>query len=292
MKKVLVWFNAVRPRTLLVSLAPVTIGIAMAHGDGFKHWPSACAALAVAFFLQIGTNLSNDYFDFVSGADALGSGRLDRVLVSKALSLREVKWGFVAAFGLAALAANVLVIRVGMPAVIILALSIIAGLWYSAGKWSLARLGLGDIFALIFFGPVATAGTYFAISYEYDAAALVAGFMPGFLSAAVLVVNNLRDIASDRKAGKLTWAVRFGQAFTRMEYLFCVLASAAVPVYFYYMTGCRAVIMVCSLLVFLTIPIVHTVFTRDEPEALNGALAMTSLFLFIQAMAFSFICLF
>ncbi len=291
MKKLLVWFNAIRPYSLPASIAPVILGICMAYGDGFHHWPSALAALGIAIFIQIGTNLSNDYYDFTSGVDVLGMGRGDSSILKKELSLDEVKWGFIAAFLMAALLANFLILRIGTPAVVIIVLSIIAGLWYTAGKWSLARLGLGDIVVLIFFGPVATAGTYYAIAFEYNAAVVWAGLMSGFLATCILVVNNLRDITSDAKAGRITWAVRFGKAFTRMEYLFGVLASAAMPVIVYYITDSKPLTLLCSGSVLLAIPLVHTVFTSDDPKALNQALGMTAMLLLLQALAYGFIWL-
>ncbi|MFH0754024.1 MAG: 1,4-dihydroxy-2-naphthoate octaprenyltransferase [Candidatus Omnitrophota bacterium] len=291
MKKIFLWFNAVRPLSLVASIAPVVIGIVVAYGDGFVHWPSAWAALAFAVFIQLGTNLSNDYYDFLSGVDSPGQGRPDSVLVSKGLSLFEVKYGFIFAFFMAVLAACFLIMRIGMPALVILAVSIVAGFWYTAGKWSLARLGLGDVFVLFFFGPVASAGTYWVLSYEYNAAVALAGLMPGFLSTGVLVINNLRDIVSDSRAGRLTWAVRFGKSFVRMEYLSCVLLSAGIPIIFCYVTGCREVIMLLALFVFLFIPVVHDVFTNDNPVTLNRSLAMTSVFLFLQTIVFGILWL-
>ncbi len=291
MNKFFYWFNAIRPHTLLASIAPVLIGIGMAYGDGFSHAPSAWAAIGVAVLIQIGTNLSNDYYDFLSGVDTPGEERPHGALVKKELSLDEIKWGFIIAFASAALCASSLILRVGAPAVVILVVSILAGFFYTAGKWSLARLGLGDIFVLIFFGPVAAAGTYYVISYEYNAAVVAAGLMSGFLSTGILVINNLRDIVSDAKAGRLTWAVRFGKAFTRMEYLFCILASAAMPVLVYHMVEGKFLVLACSCLMFLAIPIVHTVFTSDDPKALNQALGMTAMLLFIQAVTYSFIWL-
>ena len=286
-KKTIVWLNAVRPHSLLASVAPVMVGTAMAYGDGFLHLPSAIAALVVAVFVQIGTNLANDYFDFKSGVDRPGHGRPRSAILSGALTSSEVKVGVVLAFAVAAVAANTLVIRAGTPALVIAVLAILSGLLYTAGRWSLSRLGLGDLFVLVFFGPVAVAGTYFVQSFEYNGAVILSGFMTGFWSVAILVVNNLRDITTDANAGRRTLAVRFGKAFTRMEYLFCILAAAAIPVKVHHMTGERGWMLASSLTVFLSIPLVHDVFTSDDPKVLNRALALTALLLLIQSLVYS-----
>lgn len=287
MSKIVVWFNAIRPQSLLVSVAPVMVGTAMAYGDGFFHLFPAAAAMAVAVFIQIGTNLANDYFDFKSGVDRPGHGRPTSVILSGRLNSLEVKAGFILAFTIAAAAAYPLIVRVGTPALVIAAVSIISGLLYTAGRWSLSRVGLGDIFVLIFFGPVAVAGTYYVQSFEYNAAVILSGFMPGFLAVAVLVVNNLRDISSDAAAGRRTLAVRFGKPFTRMEYLFCILAAAAVPVAVYHITGGMGWLFAASLAVFPAIPLVHNVFTSDDPGVLNKTLALTALLLMVQSLAYS-----
>ena len=287
MKKIVVWFNAIRPQSLLASAAPVMVGAAIAFGDGFFHLPSVCAALVVALFVQIGTNLANDYFDFNSGVDRPGHGRPTSAILSGALTPLEVKLGFVTAFAVSAVAANILVIRAGTPALIIAIASILSGLLYTAGRWSLSRLGLGELFVLVFFGPVAVAGTYYVQSFEYNSAVILSGFMTGFLSVAILVVNNLRDIKTDAVAGRRTLAVRFGKDFTRMEYLFCILAAAAVPVAVYHMTGEHGKMLASSLAVFLAVPLVHDVFTSDDPKILNRALALTAVLLLVQSLVYS-----
>jgi 1,4-dihydroxy-2-naphthoate octaprenyltransferase len=291
MKKLAAWINAVRPNSLFASVAPVIVGAAMAHGDGFFHLPSAVAALFVAVFVQVGTNLSNDYFDFQSGVDRKGHGRPTSAILSGALSPFEVKIGFVFAFALAAVAANTLILRAGTPALIIAVASILSGFLYTAGRWSLARLGLGDLFVLVFFGPVAVAGTYYVQSFEYNGAVILSGFMTGFMSVAILVVNNLRDITTDADAGRRTLAVRFGKVFTRMEYLFCILAAAAVPALVQAMTEQRIWLLASSAAVFLAIPLVHDVFTSDDPKVLNRALASTALLLMFQSLVYAFIWL-
>lgn len=291
MRKAVLWVQAVRPYSLVASIAPVMVGTAMAYGDGFFHLSSAVAALLVAVFVQIGTNLSNDYFDFKGGVDLPGHGRPTSAIISGALGPSEIKIGFVAAFAAAAVAAHFLVIRAGTPALVIAVVSILAGLFYTAGKWSLARLGLGDVFVLVFFGPVAVAGTYYVQSFEYNGAVVISGLLTGILSVAILVVNNLRDVATDAAAGRRTMAVRFGKRFTRMEYLFCIFAAAMVPVVVFHMTGDHRWLSASSLLVFLAIPVVYDVLTSDDPGVLNRALTLTGGLLFLQSLAYSILWL-
>ena len=291
MNKSVLWFKAVRPWSFPSSMVPVLMGSAIAYGDGFFHLPSALLALGVAGLIHAGTNLANDYFDFQTGVDTLEHKGPVNVIVAGKLSAFEVKCGFVAAFILAAFLAKGLVVRAGTPAVVIAILSIISGLVYTAGRWSLARLGLGEFFVLVFFGPVAVTGTYYVQALECNAAVIASGFMTGFLSTAILVVNNLRDRDTDARAGRRTLAVRFGKAFARMEYLFCMLAASFVPVVVYYMGGQRAWVLVSSMVVFLTIPIVHAVFTSDDAKVLNQALALTAGVLILQSALYSFIWL-
>lgn len=281
------WILAIRPRTLPASIAPVMIATALAFEDGVGHFPSALIALGVALLLQIATNLANDYGDFLKGADT--PERLGPVRVTQAglVSPEVIKWAAVFAFFAVALLACPLISRAGLPALIIAVTAIISGILYTAGPWPLAYLGLGEIFVLIFFGPVAVAGTYFVQSYEWNPAVLVAGLGPGFLSVAILAVNNLRDIESDTKANKRTLAVRLGRSFARCEYLFFILAAAAVPVAVHFITETKYLILLTSLVVFLAIPLVHEVMTTTDGPRLNKVLSKTGLLLFIYALVFS-----
>ena len=284
---ILKWFWAVRPLTLIASVAPVFIGAAMAFGDGVGHGPSACAALAVVILIQIGTNLSKDYFDFKKGA-----GSLDRVgppdaISSGIFSAQQVKWGFIIAFSLAGLVACFLIARAGWPILMIVIISILSGLFYTAGPRPLANLGLGDILVLFFFGPVAVGGTYFVQSFEINPAVVMAGFGPGFLSMGIFAVNNLRDIDSDRRAAKLTAAVRFGQTFACYEYLFCIMAAAAVPVIVHVMIGANAKMILASGIIFLFIPTIHEVFTSTNYNVLDRAWERTGKLLLIYTIIYS-----
>lgn len=282
------WVMAIRPRTLWASVAPVLIGTAMAYGDRTFHGPSALAALTVALLIQIATNLSNDYFDSRNGVDGPDRKGPARVTSGGLIAPQMVKTAFILAFVLAAITGCYLVARAGFPVIIIGVLSVISGIWYTAGPRPLSHLGLGEVFVLVFFGPVATAGTYFVQARSCSAAVIMAGLLPGFLSTAILVVNNLRDIDTDRRADKRTLAVRFGRSFARAEYVFCLLAAAMTPVIVHAAVGGKSGILLAALPVLLLIPCIQVVCTQDHDGlSMNKALAATGRILFLQALVFS-----
>lgn len=281
------WLLAIRPKTLWASVAPVLIGTALAFGDGLGHLPSAAAALIGALLVQIGTNLANDYFDGKSGVDAPDRKGPVRVTQSGLIAPVAVKWGFILCFAAAALVATYLVARAGLPVLLIGIASVFSGLIYTAGPRPLSHLGLGDIFVLVFFGPVAVAGTYFVQSYEWNLAIVTAGIAPGLFSTAILAVNNLRDIDTDRRARKRTLAVRFGKTFARYEYLTCVIVACFMPVMVFLVTEARPMILLSSLSFFFLLPAINSVFTSEDGTALNQALARTSQGLLIYSILFS-----
>ncbi len=281
------WILAIRPKTLPAAIAPVVIGTAMALGDGLFHGPSALMALLAALFIQIGTNLSNDYFDFKKGADTAERKGPVRVTQAGLIKPQVVLRAAMIFFGLAALASIYLIHRAGPCILIIAVASIISGIFYTAGPKPLAYLGLGDIFVLVFFGPVAVSGTYFTQALELNWAVLVAGLAPGFLSAAILAINNLRDIDGDRRAGKMTLAVRFGRSFAMSEYLFCILAATLIPFAVVLITGDHQAIAMASVVGFCAIPCVKAAFTHLDGAGLNQVLGKTGRLLLLYSAHFS-----
>jgi 1,4-dihydroxy-2-naphthoate polyprenyltransferase len=281
------WILAIRPQTLPAGLAPVAIGTAMAFGDGLFHGPSALMALSAALCVQIGTNLANDYFDFKKGADRADRQGPTRVTQAGLIKPPMVLGASILFFALAALSSVYLVHRGGVFILIIAIASILSGIFYTAGPRPLGYLGLGDLLVLIFFGPVAVAGTYFTQALEINPAVITAGLAPGFLSMAILTVNNLRDIDTDRRAGKLTLAVRLGRGFAMSEYLFCIIAAALTPLAVVLITGDHQAMAAASLVGFCAIPCVKTVFTRADGAGLNRVLGQTGLLLLVYSVVFS-----
>lgn len=217
---------AARPKTLPAAAVPVFVGTAVAAALGADLDPLVfVATLVVALLIQIGTNFANDYSDFLSGADHEGRLGPLRVTQSGLLSQRAIKAGIGVAFGLSLLIGVYLVSVGGWPIVVIGLSSIISGLAYTGGPWPFGYHGLGDPFVFIFFGLVAVTGTAYLQTGTWSPLAIAASVPVGLLTTNILVVNNLRDLPTDRVAGKATLAVRIGDRATRWQYaLFTFLA--------------------------------------------------------------------
>lgn len=224
------WFLAIRPNTLFASISPVLIGTSMAYKDGVFHLPSALMAAIGAISIQIGTNLANDYYDFIHGVDTQDRLGPARVTQQGIMAADSVKRGFLIAFLISILAGIYLIFRAGIPILFIGLLSIIFGITYSAGPFPIAYLGLADPVVIIFFGPVAVGGTYYVQALRIKGDVILAGFAPGFISNAILTVNNLRDWKTDKIAGKKSLAVRFGKRFARIEYMSSLIVAFIIPV--------------------------------------------------------------
>ncbi len=222
-----VWIEAARPKTLGASLAPILIGAALAYRHGAFSFFATITSLASALCIQIATNFCNDYCDFKKGADAerVGPVRATQAgLIAPETMLRAT----IITFALAVALGAILVARGGAPILIIGILSVAFGALYTAGPYPLAYIGLGDLFVLIFFGPVAVAGTYYVNALRWSSDAAILGLIPGLLAVGILIVNNLRDYDSDRLVRKRTLVVAFGERFGRLEYLVCVVTPALV----------------------------------------------------------------
>lgn len=280
------WILAARPKTLWAGICPVIIGTVLAAGNGFFHWQSALAALAAALLIQIGTNFANDYFDFMKGADT--KDRLGPVRATQAglISPQAMKTAFIVTFVFAFLIGLYLIIRGGWPIVMIGLCSILCGILYTGGPFPLGYNGLGDLFVFVFFGPVAVGGTYYVQALSLSNDVLVASLAPGLFSTAILAVNNLRDMEEDRKTGKRTLAVRFGQRFARREYLFCVLFGSFIPLFIYATSQIRPWSMLTVLVFIAALPVIRTVYFA-EGRILNTALARTGLLLLLYTLLFS-----
>ncbi len=281
-----VWASAARLRTLPASVAPVLIGVVLAYSDGLGHAPAAIAALFGAILIQIGTNYANDYFDFVKGADTAERQGPRRAVQSGLVSPEAMRRATILVFGLAVLVGLYLVWRGGWPIVIVGVASIACGVLYTGGPFPLGYRGLGDVFVLLFFGPVATAGTYWVQALELGWLPILAGLGPGLISTAILAVNNLRDRETDAKAGKRTLAVRLGARFTRIEYTACIVMACLVPASFLAAGIAGPTILLPLATLVVAIPVNHTVWTKTDGPTLNGALADTGRLLMLYAVLF------
>ncbi len=228
-----VWLLATRPATLTAALSPVLVGAAAAWrasgGVGYR-WGAVVAALLGAMFIQVGTNLANDVFDYEKGADTADRLGPTRVTQAGLLTPSQVRTGMVVSFALATAAGVYLTAVAGWPIVAIGVASIASGIAYTGGPYPLGYNGLGDVFVFAFFGVVAVCGTAFVALGAVPPLALALSVPVGALATAVLVVNNVRDHTTDVRAGKRTVVVRFGRRFGVAEYVACWVAALAIPV--------------------------------------------------------------
>lgn len=212
------WVEGARPRTLPNAIAPVLAGWGAAATVGTLDWPQALLALAVALALVIGVNYANDYSDGIRGTDTDRVGPM-RLVGSGVAAPAAVRTAALVSFATAVVAGLVLVALAGQWWLIALGAACIAGAWfYTGGRRPYGYAGLGEFAVFLFFGPVAVLGTQYVLSGEVTLIGIATAVAVGALSAAVLVANNLRDIGTDTEAGKLTLAVRLGDARTRTLY--------------------------------------------------------------------------
>ena len=223
------WIAAARLRTLPAAVVPVAVGTACAAASGGVALGPALAALGGALAIQIGTNFANDVFDAERGAD--GPDRIGplRAVAAGLITPGAMKRAMIAAFGAATLLGVYLVAVAGWPVVAIGVASVVSGIAYTGGPWPLGYHGLGDLFVLVFFGFVAVCGTAFVQLGRVPDLAVAASVPIGALATAILVVNNLRDRATDERAGKRTLAVRLGRRGALTEYAALVAIAYAVP---------------------------------------------------------------
>lgn len=224
------WVAAARPKTLFAAVAPVVVGAALARRDEAFHPGAVLAALAGALLIQVGTNLLNDFYDYRRGADTASRLGPPRASASGWIDPRRVLQAGLACFLLAAIAGLYLVDRAGWPILAVGLLSLASGYVYTGGPYPLGYHGWGDLFVFAFFGLVAVSGTYYVQALTLPPYVLAAGAGVGALATALLVVNNLRDVDTDRRAGKRTLAVRIGPRATRAEYALLLVAALSAPV--------------------------------------------------------------
>jgi 1,4-dihydroxy-2-naphthoate octaprenyltransferase len=268
-----IWLMAARVRTLPASVAPVLVGTALAGYGGVFHPLRFVAALVGAVFIQVGTNLSNDYSDARRGADSEDRLGPVRVTAGGLVPPRRVLVATYVSFGVAVLAGVYLIVVAGWQLLLVGAASILAGVLYTGGPRPYGYEGLGEVFVFLFFGIVAVAGSFFVQVKHLEWEAFALAVPVGLVAAAILVVNNIRDLETDRRAGKRTLAVRLGRPRTRSIYAVVVyLAYALTPV-----TWLFGPVKPWVLLPWLTLPLaarlVRTVRNRTDGTSLNEALA-------------------
>jgi 1,4-dihydroxy-2-naphthoate octaprenyltransferase len=280
------WILAARPKTLPAAAAPVIVGTAVAISDNAFRPAPAAAALLGALLIQIGTNFANDVFDFRKGADATGRTGPLRVTQAGLLLPSQVMMGMLVTFGLAALIGVYLVKVGGWPIFLIGLLSIASGIAYTGGPFPLGYNGLGDLFVFLFFGFVAVCGTYYVQAGTVTNDAFWSSVPMGALVTNILVVNNLRDIDSDRAAGKKTLAVRLGARGARAEYGLMLVLAFGTPGLMW-LTGMKPpwVLAAAIALPWARSPL--KLVLHQHGHQLNSALAETARLVLVYALFFS-----
>ncbi len=281
------WVLASRPKTLPVAIAPVLVGSAMAWDDGSFNFGVALITVACALLITIGTNFCNDYADFVGGVDTKDRKGPTRVTQAGLIAPHRVKVATIVIFSLTTALGMVLVYRGGWGILIIGLASILAGIFYTAGPWPYGYKGLGDLFVLIFFGPVAVGGTYYVQTLEITSSVILAGLAPGLLSIAILTVNNIRDIEEDRKANKKTLVVRFGRKFGIGLWVGCVVIAALLPLEFVRATGDHVWAGLTVLILIPAMSILHKLITIHDSADLNPLLGQTAFLLLGYSVIFA-----
>jgi 1,4-dihydroxy-2-naphthoate octaprenyltransferase len=272
----MLWLMAARPRTLPAAIAPVLVGTtaAVEVSDDIRV-AAFIAALVGSVFIQIGTNLANDYSDARRGVDTADRLGPVRVTSSGLVAPRRVLVATWVAFAIAVAAGIYLATVAGVVILIVGAASILAGVLYTGGPRPYGYQGLGELFVFLFFGLVAVNGSYYVQLERLDWLPFGLSLAVGFLATAILVVNNVRDLDTDRRAGKMTLAVRLGRPRTRNLYALLIAAAfVVVPV-----TLLAAGGPAWGLLMLLAAPLARrplgTVMSRTDGPSLNRALAGT-----------------
>jgi 1,4-dihydroxy-2-naphthoate octaprenyltransferase len=270
------WLLAIRPATLPAAVGPVLVGLGVAIGLGVFELLPASGALAVALLLQVASNLANDLFDFRSGADNEDRLGPPRAAALGLLSQREMVAGMAVVVGLAGLVGLYLVWVGGLVILVLGVLAVVSAFAYSGGPWPYGYHGLGEVFVFVFFGLVAVAGTTYLQTLTLEPLALAAAIPVGALITAILVVNNLRDIDTDRKAGKQTLAVKLGPRGTVTEYDALLLVAFAVPILLLVAGAASPAVLLALLSAPLALPLLRVVHAGGDPRRLNPVLKGTA----------------
>jgi 1,4-dihydroxy-2-naphthoate octaprenyltransferase len=271
------WVMAIRPKTLVAGLIPVLLGDALAARDGMHSFGNVLAPLAWTLLIQIACNLNNDYYDYKRGADTAERLGPVRVTQSGLMTPETVLAGTLAFFAAAILVGLHLMSQIGLPALVLVVVSVIAAHAYTGGPFPLGYNGLGDVAVFIFFGLVPVSLTYYVEARQLSPLMWQVALVPGFLGMAILAVNNVRDAATDVRAGKRTLVVMLGTRFGRGLYATVLTLAALVPVVLW-VTGQTGPTV---LLALIGLPLARAPLTRmlrDSGAVLNEALAETARF--------------
>ncbi len=279
------WMLAIRPKTLPAGAVPVILGSALAATAGrFRLFP-ALVALICALGIQVATNFINEIYDFRKGADTTERLGPTRTVAAGIISEKTMIQVSVVLLGTVFLLGLYLVYTAGWPILLVGMLSLLFAWAYTGGPYPIAYSGLGDVFVFIFFGIVAVAGTYYVQALSLSFPVLLVAVAPGSFSVNILLVNNIRDIATDRKVGKMTLPARIGAEWARRLYIALTVVAYCVPV-FLLLNGFSP----WGLLSFLSLPLAFRmikVLYASEGKELNNVLAGTGKLMTIHGILLS-----
>ena len=280
------WLLASRPKTLLAAVVPVMVGSALAISMKKFFLPYSIVALLCSILIQIGTNFTNDLYDFLKGSDTVKRKGPRRVLASGLISVSEMRIAIILVFGLTFLLGLYLVYSVGILILWVGIFSIFTGIIYTAGPYPLAYNGLGDIFVFIFFGIVGTMGTFYLHTQEISILSFIVSIPVGALITNILVVNNFRDIEEDREANKRTLAVILGREFSRWQFIILIILSYLTSFSLYLQFDFNFWIFLPFATIPISIILIRMLYTF-KGEELNKTLELSAKFAGIFGLCFS-----
>ena len=283
------YLTAIRPKTLTASAGPIILGLFLAYSHlGYLNIPVAIITLFCTLLMQIGTNLVNDYFDFKRGVDTNTRLGPARAVAAKLLTARQVQNLYRLCFFLSFSLGIYLMYQGGAPIIILGLLSLLTAYCYTGGPIPLSHFGLGEFLAFLFFGPVAVWGTYYLQTKTHSNLAIILGLGPGFISATIMGINNLRDETSDRMAHKKTLAVFFGKEKMKVFLMLLILFSGLVPIW--YGTLYSKVLAILPVLVLVLFNgNWKRIYFGPVDAALNQSLAKTGMYLFLYGIIFGMV---
>lgn len=277
------WLLAIRPKTLIAAISPVLLGVVFCpHINTFLFF----LTLSFALLIQIGTNLVNDYYDYLKGADKERKGPV-RVCQAGLIAPQRVKYAFITCFILAfAIGFFVFTQKGGYFIPLMLFFSILLGIAYTAGPFPLGYIGLGDLAVFWFFGPLATLGTYYLQTKSVAWAPFTLGVAPGLVSCALLMVNNIRDMEEDQKASKKTLVVRLGKRFGKISYTIYLFIASLLPLLFVIFRLLPLYFSFLGIMFFYAFYLSHLLWKAKRAQDMNLLLMHTGRFLWIYTILF------
>ncbi len=274
--KLSAWYRAARPRTLTATYAPLGLAAVIALQDGVFDFVRFVLSLVGALFLQVAANLINEYFDFKRGADEHKTAGQGMIIKNAVLTPRDVLIGAVVSVGIGILIGLFLLTQSGTLLLWIGLGGVLVVITYTAGPFPLAYNGLGEIAVFIFMGPLMVLGAYYVMAREFSPTPMIAAIPLGFMVAAIMHANNVRDLPADAAVNKKTLAVRLGRRGARIEYAILV-AGAYVAVAVLIVLG---VLPITTLLVAITLPeayrLIGIINSTEDVPPLHGAMGRTA----------------